>query len=140
MFLLAFSTSVFAIKPANIVVLVDLKETNQQQAVNMLYSQTWELLEGEFDVRFSTPRISKVDEVFSDEDVDLVVTLGKQGASAIQQRNPVEKPTIIVEQTMGLKHSGADDNVMGIAKQKKESSETFIHRVGVALRDKLRNK
>ena len=138
--LLVFSSAALAIKPANVVVLVDMKEMNQQQTINMLYSETWEMLEGEFDVRFTTPRISKVDEVYTDKDVDLVVAMGKLGANTIQQRNAVEIPTIVVVQTAGNDGIKSANNVTGLAPQNQESSQTFIKRVVVALRDKLRNK
>lgn len=140
--LLAISSSAYAVKPANVVVLMDQPDvTKQQQTVNMLYTTTWQMLDGEFDVRFTTPRISKVDEVYSDEDVDLVIALGNSGAATIIQRKVVEKPTIVVDQAGVAKATGKPDtNVLGMSMQDSETSQVFIERVVVALREKLRQK
>lgn len=139
--MLVISFSAHAVKPANVVVLVDQADVaTQQQTVNMLYSTTWQMLDGEFDVRFTTPRITKVDEVYSDDDVDLVIALGNQGVATVQQRKVVEKPTIIVNQSDVAAMSERSENLVGMSMNQSETSEVFIERVVVALREKLRHK
>lgn len=138
---LTISAPVFAVKPANVVVLIDQAEADQQQTVSLLYNTAWQMLDGEFDVRFTTPKMSKVDDVYSDDDVDLIIALGHAGATTVQQRKAVEKPTIVVN-LANETHVQTNNvtNLVGVTMDQNESSSVFMERVVVALREKLRNK
>jgi hypothetical protein len=139
LFSLFFSAQAFAIKPANVAIIVDRNDQRAQNAVDMLYEQTWVMLDGEFDVRFTTPRLAKVDELYQDDDVDLVVVMGSVGLHAIESRAHYEKPTFVINAKGSVANANGNNLIVMDDKQEKSvTKETFIKQLVVALREKLR--
>lgn len=138
LFSLFFSAQSYAVKPASVAVIVDRTDRQAQSTVEMLYRQTWHMLDGEFDVRFTTPRMTQVDELYQGDDVDLVIALGNAGMQAIRRRAHYEKPTIVI--TAEAPATATTDNliVMGDTAKSNAAGEAFIRQVVLALREKLR--
>ena len=136
---LFLSVQAFAVgKPASVAIIIDRSDQQALQAADMLYEQTWVMLDGEFDVRFSTPRMEQVDQLYQDDDVDVIVALGNAGIDAVAGRSRYEKPTIVMSAQPPIT---ASDNNLFILLSKQGSGgvkEEEIKQLVMAVRDRLR--
>ena len=136
---LFLSVQAFAVgKPASVAIIIDRSDQQALQAADMLYEQTWVMLDGEFDVRFSTPRMEQVDQLYQDDDVDVIVALGNAGIDAVAGRSRYEKPTIVIAAQTPIT---ASDNNLFILLSKQGSGgvkEEEIKQLVMAVRDRLR--
>ena len=138
---LFLSVQAFAVgKPASVAIIIDRSDQQALQAADMLYEQTWVMLDGEFDVRFSTPRMEQVDQLYQDNDVDVIVALGNAGIDAVAGRSRYEKPTIVIAAQTPIT---ASDNNLVILHSKQASDgtkikEDEIKQLVIAVRDRLR--
>ena len=136
---LFLSVQAFAVgKPASVAIIIDRSDQQAQHTVDKLYEQTWAMLDGEFDVRFSTPRMEQVDQLYQDNDVDVIVALGNAGIDAVAGRSRYEKPTIVMSAQPPIT---ASDNNLFILLSKQGSGgvkEEEIKQLVMAVRDRLR--
>ena len=136
---LFLSVQAFAVgKPASVAIIIDRSDQQAQHTVEKLYEQTWAMLDGEFDVRFSTPRMEQVDQLYQDNDVDVIVALGNAGIDAVAGRSRYEKPTIVMSAQPPIT---ASDNNLFILLSKQGSGgvkEEEIKQLVMAVRDRLR--
>jgi hypothetical protein len=141
LFSLIISESVLAVMPANVVVVISQDENQRDQVLNQLYVETWKMLEGEFDVRFTAPKIDRINNLYADDGVDAVIVVGESGKKFINKFHSISKPTIILNQqgSSHVEHRPVTHYIDDVALFTGESKQTYIQRIVSSLRDRLRH-